>query len=272
MAKSDLLRVLYVGDVMAKPGREVVKSLLPGIIKKYKPDLTIAQGENVTHGKGISPMHMRELQECGVQFFSGGNHTVERPAIRAMLDNPSEPIVAPINQHGIEPEWGAKDIETKHGLVQVVSLLGTVFPRLDAPMKNPLRVIDDLLDGTPGPYAARIVNFHADWSSEKRVIGYYLDGRVSAVIGDHWHVPTADALVLPGGTAHITDVGMVGTLHSSLGVDVSSIVGRWRDEARNKNEIAEGGPYQFNAVLVEVDPQTGLAHSIEAIQRVIDKL
>lgn len=257
---------------MAKPGRETVKKLLPGIIKELKPDLVIAQGENVTHGKGISPSHMRELQECGVQFFSGGNHTVERSAIRAALDNPAEPIIAPINQHGIQPEWGAKTVQTKHGVVQIVSLLGTVFPRLDAPMKNPLHAIDDLLQVTPGPYAARIVNFHADWSSEKRVMGYYLDGRVSAVIGDHWHVATADAQVLPGGTAHITDVGMVGTLHSSLGVDVSGIVSRWRDGATNKHEISEDAPYQFNAVLVCIDPQTSKAQSIEAINRVVNKL
>jgi 2',3'-cyclic-nucleotide 2'-phosphodiesterase len=266
------LRVLYIGDIMAKPGRDTVRSLLPGILDEFKPDLTIAQAENATHGRGISPTHMREMQECGVQFFTGGNHTIESSGIKPLLQDSDEPIIAPINQHDIEPEWGMKTVETPHGLVQVVSLLGTIFPRLDPPMNNPLRAIDELLDGTPGPYAARIVNFHADWSSEKRVIGYYLDGRVSAVIGDHWHVTTADASVLPHGTAHITDVGMVGTLHSSLGVDIGSIVDRWRNGAANKNSIAEHAPYQFNAVLVKIDPKNGKAQSIELVQRVVDKL
>lgn len=272
MTRSRYLRVLYIGDIMGKPGRETVKSLLPGILDELKPDLTIAQAENATHGRGISPAHMREMQECGVQFFTGGNHTIENSGVRDLLQDPTEPIIAPINQHGIEPEWGTKTIETTLGLVQVASLLGTVFPRLDAPMKNPLHAIDALLENTPGPYAARIVNFHADWSSEKRVIGYYLDGRVSAVISDHWHVPTSDALVLPHGTAHITDVGMVGTLHSSLGVNINSIVERWRDGLNNKNDIAEHGPYQFNAVLVQIDPKNGKAHSIELVQRVVDRL
>lgn len=266
------LRVLYIGDIMAKPGREVTKRLLPELIAIHKPDLTIAQAENVTHGKGMSPAHMRELQEAGVQFFTGGNHTIERPALKPLLADPAEPVIAPINQDGVEPEWGVKAIETRHGIVQVVSLLGTTFPHLGLPMQNPLQVMDALLARTPGPYVARIVNFHADWSSEKRVIGYYLDGKVSAVIGDHWHVPTADAMVLPKGTAHITDVGMVGTLHSSLGVSVNTIVDRWHDGIANKNDIAEGGPYQFNAVLITINPKNGQARSIEPVQKIVESL
>lgn len=266
------LRILYVGDIMAGPGRAVTRLLLPEIIEEYKPDLTIAQAENVTHGKGMSPSHMRELQGAGVQFFTGGNHTIERPDIMPLLQDPAEPVIAPINQPGVESEWGVKAISTPHGIVQVISLLGTVFPNITAPMQNPLQAMDAILKRTPGPYVARIVNFHADWSSEKRVIGYYLDGKVSAVIGDHWHVPTADAMVLPKGTAHVTDVGMVGTLHSSLGVSLSTIIDRWRDGVTNKNDIAERPPYQFNAVLITVDPKTGLARSIEPVQKIVESL
>ena len=268
---TDFLRVLYIGDIMAKPGREVAKKLLPELSKTLKPDLIIAQAENVTHGKGMSPAHMRELQGAGVQFFTGGNHTIERPALKPLLDDPAEPVTAPLNQHGIQPEWGAKEIETRLGTVQVVSLLGTVFPNLSAPNRNPLQAMDELLSKT-GPYSARIVNFHGDWSSEKRVIGYYLDGKVSAVIGDHWHVPTADAMVLPKGTAHITDVGMVGTLHSSLGVSIGTIVDRWRDGLANKNDIDESTPYQFNAVIISIDPKNGQARSIEPVQRIVESL
>jgi metallophosphoesterase (TIGR00282 family) len=269
---SNYLRILYIGDIMGRPGREVTKKLLPELLEKLKPDLTIAQAENVTHGKGMSPAHMRELQAAGVQFFTGGNHTTERPAIKPLLADPAEPVIAPINQHGAEPEWGVKAIETKHGIVQVVSLLGTIFPNINAFMQNPLQAMDAILAKTPGPYVARLVNFHGDWSSEKRVIGYYLDGKVSAVVGDHWHVPTADAMVLPKGTAHITDVGMVGTLHSSLGVSVSTIIDRWHDGVANKNDIAEDAPFQFNAVLITIDPKNGQARSIEPVQRVIESL
>lgn len=266
------LKVLYIGDIMGKPGRSVVKAVLPAIVEKHSPDLVIAQAENVSHGKGMSPAHYRELQDAGVQVFTGGNHTIERPAIKPMLEDPAEPVLAPANQPGVEREWGVKEVQTTKGTVQVISLLGTIFPQITQPMENPLRLMDAILESTPGPYIARIVNFHADWSSEKRVIGYYLDGKVSAVIGDHWHVPTADAMVLPGGTAHITDVGMVGTLHSSLGVTAQTIIDRWRDGAANKNDMASEPPYQFNSVLISVDTKTGQALSIEPVQKIVDSL
>jgi metallophosphoesterase (TIGR00282 family) len=257
---------------MGRPGRDVVQKLLPELREKLHVDLVVAQAENVTHGKGLSPSHMRELQQAGVDVFTGGNHTIERSAIVPLLANPDEPVLAPANQPGVEVEWGAKTIGTPKGLVQVVSLLGTVFPNLSEPMRNPLHVVDEIIKKTPGPFVARIVNFHADWSSEKRVIGYYLDGRVSAVIGDHWHVPTADAMVLPKGTAHITDVGMVGTLHSSLGVRLETIVDRWRNGVANKNDMAEKPPFQFNSVLISVDTKTGQARSIEPVQKIIESL
>jgi 2',3'-cyclic-nucleotide 2'-phosphodiesterase len=267
-----MLRILYLGDIMGRPGRAVAEAHVPRLREKYKPDLVIAQAENVSHGKGISPAHMHELMRCGIDFFTGGNHTIERPAIKPLLADPSQPVLAPINQEGIEPAWGAKRASTKHGDVLVVSLLGSVFPTPIA-MCNPLIAIDELLEAAIAQDTiGTIVDFHADLSSEKRVLGYYLDGRVSAVVGDHWHVPSADAMLLPNGTAHITDVGMCGTLHSSLGVSKEIIIARWRDGAKLKNDIAEGGPYQLNGVLVTIDPKTRLAKKIEPINEVIEKL
>jgi hypothetical protein len=267
------LRVLYVGDIMGRPGREVIGRLLPRLRRRYKLHLVIAQAENVSHGKGMSPAHMRDLQSYGIDFFTGGNHTLERPNLLPNLASPDQPVIAPINQARVEPGWGAKTITTKYGDVLVVSLLGTTFPQLAQPTQNPLHAIDEVLKTTEANhYAAKIVNFHGDFSSEKRIIGYYLDGRVSAVIGDHWHVPTADAMILPHGTAHITDVGMTGTLHSSLGVTKEVIIRRWRDGSNEKNQIAEGGPYQLNAVLLSINPRTGLARSIKPIQITADKL
>jgi 2',3'-cyclic-nucleotide 2'-phosphodiesterase len=264
------LRVLYVGDIMGRPGREVVAAVLPKLRQKHQVDLVIAQAENVSHGKSINPAHLRELQQMGVDFFTAGNHTMERPDLLPLVSDPDIPVLAPLNQVGVEPSWGAKTIKTKHGPVLVASLLGTTFPERDNFIHNPLAAIDELLKSRQnGEYIARIVNLHSDFSSEKRVIGYYLDGRVSAIIGDHWHVATADAMVLPGGTAHITDVGMCGTLHSSLGVTKEIIISRWRDGVSIKNEIAEGGPYQFNAVLIAINPVTRLASAIQPIHRMI---
>ena len=153
----------------------------------------------------------------------------------------------------------------------MASLLGTIFPHIGEVGRGPLQAIDELLAAHKSEeYVAKIVNFHGDFSSEKRVIGFYLDGRVSVVIGDHWHVPTADAMILPGETAHITDVGMCGTLGSSLGVAKEVVIARWRDGQTAKNEIAEGPPYQFNAVLITVDPATGQAKQIQQIHKIID--
>lgn len=256
---------------MAKPGRQMVTRVLPGLKHKYKFDLVLAQAENVTHGVGMSPSHMKELQDLGIDVFTGGNHSVERPDLRPILDDTNQPALAPANMYNSKFDWGHKVIKTAKGDVLVASLLGDTVPK---PLSgdNPLKTIDKILEvHKDQQFVAKIVNFHGDYSSEKRVIGYYLDGQVSAVIGDHWHVPTADAMVLPHGTAHITDVGMCGTMHSSLGVRKETIMARWKEGVANKNDIAEEGPYQFNAVMVVVDTKTGLAKSIERIGMIIDK-
>src|SRR5262249_8221219 len=150
------------------------------------------------------------------------------------------------------------------------SLLGKIVGKdADKPIDNPLQVIDDILEREKSVNrSATIVNFHGDYSSEKVVIGHYLDSRVTAVIGDHWHVPTADARVLPGGTAHITDVGMCGVLNASLGVTLDSIIPRWRDGKSTPNAIDTARPRQFSAVLVETGD--GLAKRIEHIFKIVD--
>lgn len=263
------MRILYLGDIMAEPGRAVIASELASLREEYAPDLVIAQSENVSHGKSMSAAHMRLLQKAGVDFFTGGNHSLFRPTMHSLVDNPAEPVICPANLADVPERWGVKGIETPKGKVLVISLLGAIVP---TPMatNNPLQTIDRILEGHPAEeYAAIVVNFHGDYSSEKRVIGYYLDGRVSMVVGDHWHVPTRDAMVLPKGTAHVTDVGMCGVLHSSLGVSWQAIAARWRDGAPTKNVIAKEGPYQINGLLADIDPKTHLATAVEPIQKII---
>jgi calcineurin-like phosphoesterase len=152
------------------------------------------------------------------------------------------------------------------GEVLIASLLGQIVGYLQPEIANPLKHIDDILERTAHePLVARIVNFHGDFSSEKLVIGQYLDGRVSAVIGDHWHIPTADARVLPGGTAHITDVGMVGSRDSCLGVKSDIIIQRWLTDQRSRNELETDGVMQFCALLIEIDTATGQATHAEQL-------
>lgn len=265
------MNILYIGDIMGEPGIEAVRRVLPGLKKEYKVDLAIAQAENVTEGKGISNEDFKRLRDMGIDFFTGGNHVLYRDEIFPKLSDPKASVIRPANYPAGTPGLGYKYVDTPIGSVLVISLLGKIVGKdADKPVDNPLQVIDKILDAEKdAKRSATIVNFHGDFSSEKRVIGYYLDGRVTAVIGDHWHVPTADAMVLPKGTAHITDVGMCGSLHSSLGVKVETIVDRWRDNKVNRNELETDGPLEFNAVLFEVDTGTGLSASIRLLQDVL---
>lgn len=263
------MNILYIGDVMGRPGREVLRLLLPELRKKHKIDLVIAQAENVSHGKAMTPTHMDELMEIGVDFFTGGNHSYKREALHERLSDPSSPVIGVANLVGEYPDKGYKTITTKKGVVLICSLLAQVFPE-ELETSSPLKIIDAILDEHKNDdLAAIVVNVHGDWSSQKVMAGHYLDGRVSLVVGDHWHVPTADARILPNKTAHITDVGMVGVLNSSLGIELSSTIPRWTDDEYTKQVIASEPPYQFNAVLVRGAKAHG-AESIDLIQEVID--
>ena len=264
------MRLLYIGDIMADLGIQTVEQVLPELISSLQIDFVIAQAENVTDGRGITPAHMRRLQACGVQAFTGGNWSLYRPEITTVMNDPAQPIVRPANYPAGTAGLGHKYVNTAHGKVLVISLLGQIVGRdADKPVDNPLRVIDSILEHEADtPRAATVVNFHGDYSSEKVIIGHYLDGRVTMVIGDHWHVPTADARVLPGGTAHITDVGMCGALDASLGVAYSSVIARWRDGIQSRNVMETKGARQFNALYVETD-SAGLAISAEHVRRIV---
>lgn len=265
------MNILYVGDIMGEPGIQVVERVLPGLKQEKLIDLVIAQGENVTGGRGISPDDFLRVQAAGVDFCTGGNWTLYRDDITPILADPDEPIIRPANYPEGTPGLGYKSIQTSRGNVLIISLLGHIVGKdADRPVDNPLDVIDHILrEEQATARVATIVNFHGDFSSEKRMIGYYLDGKVSAVIGDHWHVPTADAMLLPKGTAHQSDVGMCGALDSSLGIKLEVTIKRWQTGNASRNELELGGRMQFNALLITVDEQSGLASSVEAIQKIL---
>lgn len=258
------MNILYVGDVMGETGLRTVEKILPGLRVDKKVDLVIAQAENVTDGRGVTPEDFARLRKAGVDFCTGGNWSLYQESIVPALNDPEQPIIRPANYPEGTPGLGYK-YAGRPGQVLVVSLLGQIVGKhKDDPVDNPLKTIDRILEQENAKIV--VVNFHGDYSSEKVIIGHYLDGRVSAVVGDHWHVPTADARVLPGGTAHISDVGMCGALDASLGVAYGSVLPRWRDGKATRNVLETEGPAQFNAVLVSVGAD-GLAASIEQIQR-----
>lgn len=266
------MKLLYVGDIMGELGIKVTTSILPSLIKDKKIDIVIAQGENLTDGKGLSIEDFKKLQSIGVDFVTGGNWTLFLPEIYEALKDEQQPIIRPANYPLGTAGLDYKYLKSEHGNILVISLLGKIVGKdSELNLDNPINKIDYILEKEKNvKKVATIVNFHGDYSSEKVVIGHYLDGRVSAVIGDHWHVPTSDARVLPNGTAHITDVGMCGSLDSSLGVKLDIIFDRWKQNKPSRNILEDSGSLQFNSVLVDIDQKFGLAKSIEQIRLIIN--
>lgn len=262
------MKILYLGDIMGEMGITTVEELLPDLIKTNSVDLVVAQAENVSDGKGLTLKDYERLKTAGVQVFTGGNWTMHLPETEELLEDVNAAVTRPANYPSGTIGKQYKIVDSEQGRVLVVSLLGSIVGKdADKEVDNPLKTIDNILNTlTNEEFIAKLVNFHGDYSSEKVVAGHYLDGRVTAVVGDHWHVPTADARVLPDGTAHITDVGMCGSLNSSLGVKYDSIIYRWRDGIQTKNELELDGPRQLNAVLVETNPQNFLSKSISQIR------
>lgn len=266
------MNILYLGDVMAEPGLELVERELKTLRDAYAIDVVIAQAENLSSGKGVRKEDFDRLLAAGVDFCTGGNHTFHREEIYTYLNLSTRPIIRPANYPATTSGLGFKYLETSKGNILVISLLGQIVGKqADMVLDNPLKVVDDILEQEKNTSKiATVVNFHGDFSSEKVVIGNYLDGRVSMVVGDHWHVPTADARVLPRGTAHMTDVGMCGVLNSSLGVKFESIIPRWQTGKPTRNEIETAGPFQVNGLIAEIDETTGLATRVEYLRKIYE--
>ena len=255
------MRVIFVGDVVGRPGRNAVASLLPKIRAERGIDFAIVNGENAAGGAGLTADIARELNANGADVVTNGNHVWDQ---RQFL-NDIELLafaIRPINLAPGNPGRGWVVIKD----VLVVNAIGRTFM---APADDPFRAIDALLEqlGRDAP-RVRVLDWHAEATSEKVAMGWHLDGRFSAVVGSHTHVPTADPRVLPQGTAHVSDTGMVGPRDSVLGVDKDIIVARFRDGMPRRFEVA-GGPVQFNSVVIDVDESTGRARSIERLDQLI---
>ncbi|MFC1810758.1 TIGR00282 family metallophosphoesterase [Patescibacteria group bacterium] len=258
------MKILFIGDIVGKPGRKTVKEFLPDIKQEHQPDLILANGENVTHGRGISDETVKELQGYGIDYFTSGNHIFANKTVVPKLDDKSFPVIRPANFPPGNPGRGYHIYETaKMQKILIINLMGRVF--MNQNYDCPFRTTDAILEETKGDQpAAVIVDIHAEATSEKIALGHYLDGRVSAVIGTHTHIPTADAKILEKGTAYITDVGMVGTEDSAIGADKKPIIQGFLTQMPFKYEIADG-PSTFNAVLLEIDDSSGKATNIEQI-------
>ena len=254
-------RILFVADVVGHPGRQAVQAILPALKRELEPHLTVLNGENAAGGFGLTAKIVAELKAAGADVITTGNHVFgqkefvgELPGLPGVLRPANYPPAAPG-----QGWWVAAGSGTE---VLVINLMGRIF--MDA-HDDPFQVVDRLLAEHPQTPIA-FVDMHAEATSEKTAMGWYLDGRVSAVVGTHTHIPTADARVLPGGTAYVTDVGMVGPRDGCIGMDKDVVVQRFLTGVPNRFVVASG-PVTFNSVLVTINPSSGRATSIQRIDR-----
>jgi metallophosphoesterase (TIGR00282 family) len=251
------MRVLFIGDVVGGPGRRGLAAAMPGLRERYEPDLVVVNGENSAGGIGITPKTARALVEAGADVITSGNHIYRHREIYDYLDGDA-PLIRPANYPPANPGRGHTTVDVDGRRVAVINLSGAVGLQV---ARSPFREADSILERLEADCA--IVDFHAEVTSEKVAMGWHLDGRVAAVLGTHTHVPTADARVLPKGTAFISDVGMTGSRTSVLGVKPEQALSALIDQMPVRFETAEEDVWVMGA-LVEVNDR-GLADSIEQV-------
>jgi 2',3'-cyclic-nucleotide 2'-phosphodiesterase len=253
------MRLLFIGDVVGKPGREGLAAAMPRLREQHLPDLVVVNGENAGGGVGITPETAQDLFAAGAEAITLGNHTYRHREVYPYLEKETR-IVRPANFPASNPGRGHTIVDAAGMRVAVVSLSGYLHLKVE---RSPFPVIDELLSELDGRADAVVVDFHAELTSEKVAMGWHLDGRVAAVLGTHTHVPTSDARVLPGGTAHITDAGMTGSRAGVIGVKKEQALEGFRTQMPVRFETAEEDVWVMGAA-VEIGDD-GLARSIEQV-------
>jgi hypothetical protein len=257
------MNLLFIGDIIGEPGRKIAKSLLPELRKQHAVDFVIANGENSAGGFGITPAIADELFNMGIDVLTSGNHIWDKKNINAYLDR-TPALLRPANYPQGNPGRGAGlfTLPGQNLKVGVLNLEGRVFMHhLLDPFTTAKTMVEELKKNTPIIF----VDFHAEVTSEKRALGWYLDGQVSAVIGTHTHVQTADEQILPKGTAYLTDAGMTGGRDSIIGVNKEDVLHRFLYQTPASFTPAKGDPW-LNGVVVAIHPQSGKAQAITRIQ------
>ena len=257
------MRILMIGDIIGKPGRRALSRLLPQLRRELDIDLVTANAENTAGGFGLTPKTANALLQAGVDVMTSGNHIWDKKEILPHFDE--LPLLRPANYYGAPGRgW------LMHGEVMALNLQGRVFmPPIDCPFREADRRLAEAERALGRPPKVVLVDFHAEATSEKQGLAWYLDGRVSAVVGTHTHVATADARIMPGGTAYVSDLGMTGPLDSVIGTEVAPVLERFRTGLPQRFEPAKG-PCIFNSALIDIDDHTGHAREILRIDRTIE--
>ena len=253
--------VLCVGDVFGEPGRRAIETLLPKLKKKYEADLAVVNVENAAAGAGVTPANAKAMLEHGADVMTSGNHIWDKKEIIDYIVKENL-LLRPANYPPGTPGFGSIVVKAGPHKVAVLNMMGRVFlPLLDCPFRKADEEIPRLRQETP----IIIVDMHCEATSESQAMGWYLDGRVSAVVGTHRHVQTADERILPKGTAYITDLGLTGPTDSVIGVDPEIALRRFLTQMPNRFEPAKG-PVALHGVVIRIDPETGQGLSIERLR------
>jgi len=257
-----MIRVMMVGDIVGRPGRKAARENIKTYRKKYKLDLVIANGENAAGGNGITGAIANELYDAGIDIITMGNHTWDKKEIIEYIEH--EPrLIRPANYPPGAPGRGSTVVRVGKKLeIGIINIAGRVFlSPLDCPFRTAEKMVDELKKVTP----VIIVDFHAEATSEKVAFGWFMDGKVSAVVGTHTHIQTSDERILPLGTGYITDVGMTGPRDSVLGVNTELVIQKFMTQMPVRFEVAEG-VHQLDALLLDIDETTGKTLRIERIK------
>ncbi|WP_186577400.1 TIGR00282 family metallophosphoesterase [Aquibacillus kalidii] len=255
------MKILFIGDVVGSPGRDMVQNYLSKLKQKYQPHITIINGENAAAGKGITEKIYKQLLEWGAQVITMGNHTWDKKEIFEFIDD-AKNMIRPANFPEGTPGKGLTFVKSNGVEIAVINLQGRTFM---PPSDDPFRKADELIEEAKKRTNIIFVDFHAEATSEKQALGWYLDGRVSAVVGTHTHTQTADERILPKGSAYITEVGMTGPYDGILGTDREAVIKKFLTNLPVRFEVAKEGRTQLNGFLVDINKDTGVAKSVERI-------
>lgn len=263
------LKILFLGDIFGKIGRQGTKKILPELKSQYRPDFIFANAENLAHGRGVTESTLKELEELGINLFTSGNHVFDKEGSEKILNQKNPILIRPANYIGDVPGLGEKIVKVGQKSVLVLNLIGRVFFKED--FACPFQAADRLLQ----KYAKEklngiIIDFHAEATSEKKAMGFYLDGKVSAVLGTHTHVQTADEMILADGTAYISDIGMTGPKDSVIGLDKETIINNFIYQTTKSADVPEKGICLINGVYLEIDSKTQKAIKLERINTEIE--
>lgn len=262
-----MIKVLALGDVVGRPGRKALQAKLPALRQKYKIDFVIVNGENSAGGAGIDHACAREIKDSQADVITLGDHTWQRSEAAKLLEENPKWIIRPANYPPSAPGLGYTIVEVAGVKIGVMNLMGRVF--ISQFLDCPFRMADSILEGPLKDCPIVICDMHAEATSEKRAMGYYLDGRVSLVFGTHTHVQTADEAILPKGTGYITDLGMCGPESSVLGLSTQVSIDRFVTGMKHSYEVGTGR-VNLNGIVAQIDSKSGKAISIERVKEVVE--